>query len=682
MDEVALLRVVVKSIFFQDRSAGGGSTLSQQIAKNLYPRRSFGPFTMPINKLRESIIAYRLEKLYSKEDIITLYLNTVPFAENIFGIEVAAERFFNKSPSKLKVSEAATLIGMLKANNSYNPRKNPQRSLQRRNVVIEQMLKYGYISEGEAKLYKEEPLNLAYNLITYNEGPAPYLMEKLRPTLQAWCDNHYKDDKTIYNLYTDGLKISTTIDFDMQIAAEKAVVEQMKNLQSKFNEHWGDKLPWGNNQSVVQRAMKRSNRYKNLKSKGLSDDEITEVFKKPTSVSLFSWDGVKQVEMTPVDSIKYYLKILNSGFMAMDPNTGNLKAYIGGNDFRFFQYDHTLSKRQVGSTFKPIVYLAALEAGITPNTYFANEKKVYEEYNNWSPENSHEDYTGFYSMEGALAKSINTIAVDVMIKAGISNVIDLARRMDINYYLPEYTSISLDTTFVLLDKMVCVFAEIANGGKKVEPYCLKSIESNEGTMLEKFENKQSFEQLASNENCRILTQMLKSVVNEGTGTAIRNVWGIDTDFAGKTGTTQDQADGWFIGMTPQLVAGAWVGGEDPSIHFRNLGSGAGGQTALPIVGSFFSQVLNNNKFQKLKNSYFSLPSEESLAMLSIPPYREIMEVEKKGFFRELFGGRSREEKEELRVMEEKKDHEPKPAGQNERKPFWKSMKEVFKKKKQ
>jgi len=482
------------------------------------------------------------------------------------------------------------------------------------------MLKHGDISEGQAKLYKEETLNLAYNLITYNEGPAPYLMEKLRPILQSWCDNHYKDDKTIYNLYTDGLKISTTIDFDMQIAAEKAVVEQMKNLQSKFNEHWGDKLPWGNNQSVVQRAMKRSNRYKNLKSKGLSDDEITEVFKKPTSVSLFSWDGVKQVEMTPVDSIKYYLKILNSGFMAMDPNTGNLKAYIGGNDFRFFQYDHTLSKRQVGSTFKPIVYLAALEAGITPNTYFANEKKVYEEYNNWSPENSHEDYTGFYSMEGALAKSINTIAVDVMIKAGISNVVDLARRMGINSDLPEYPSLALGTASVSLEEMVCVFAEIANGGKKVEPYCLKSIESNEGTMLEKFENKQSFEQLASNENCRILTQMLKSVVNEGTGTAIRNVWGIDTDFAGKTGTTQDQADGWFIGMTPQLVAGAWVGGEDPSIHFRNLGSGAGGQTALPIVGSFFSQVLNNNKFQKLKNSYFSLPSEESLAMLSIPPY--------------------------------------------------------------
>ncbi|MGE5447582.1 MAG: transglycosylase domain-containing protein [Bacteroidales bacterium] len=255
IDEVALMRVFVKSVLMQDHSAGGGSTLSQQIAKNLYPRRSFGPFTMPVNKLRESIIAYRLEKLYSKEDIITLYLNTVPFAENIFGIEVASERFFNKPPSKLKVHEAATLIGMLKANNSYNPRKNPKRSLERRNVVIDQMLKYGYVSEGEAKLYKAEPMELTYNLITYNEGPAPYLIEKLRPELENWCDDHTKEDNTVYNLYTDGLKIKTTINFDMQIAAEKAVAEQMKNLQNTFDEHWVKKTPWGKDQSVVMRAL-------------------------------------------------------------------------------------------------------------------------------------------------------------------------------------------------------------------------------------------------------------------------------------------------------------------------------------------------------------------------------------------------------------------------------------------
>ena len=686
IDEVALMRVFVKSILLQNRSAGGGSTLSQQIAKNLYPRKTFGPFTMPINKLRESIIAYRLEKLYSKEEIITLYLNTVPFAENIFGIEVASERFFNKPPIKLKVNEAATLVGMLKANNSYNPRKNPERSLERRNVVLEQMLKYGYISEGEAKLYKAEPMVLTYNLITYNEGPAPYMMEKLRPMLQTWCDEHLKDDKSIYNLYTDGLKVRTTLDFDMQMAAEKAVTDQMKNLQSLFDEHWLKNKPWGNDQSVVQRAMKRSDRYRYLKNKGLSQAKIKEIFNTSTSISLFSWDGPKQVKMTPMDSIEYSLKILNTGFMAMNPMTGELKAYIGGNDFRFFQYDHTLAKRQNGSTFKPIVYLAALKAGISPDTYFPNEKKVYEEYDNWSPENSHDDYTGFYSMEGALAKSINTIAVDVLIQTGISNVIDLAKRMGVKSELPEYPSLALGTASISLEEMVCVYAEIANGGRKVKPWYLKSIESNKGVMLEKFENVQSHEQLASPENCRIITHMLKSVVNEGTGSAIRQKWGIDADFAGKTGTTQDQADGWFIGMTPTLVAGAWVGAEDPSIHFRTLGTGAGGHTALPIVGHFFSKVLKISKFQALRSLRFESPSEESLAILSVPPYLEMLET-KGGFFRNLFGGRSKEEREELKLKEKAGNQPPsnqeaKPAERPAKKPFWKSMKEVFKKKKQ
>lgn len=684
IDEVALMRVFVKSILLQNRSAGGGSTLSQQVAKNLYPRKSFGPFTMPVNKLRESIIAYRLERLYSKDEIITLYLNTVPFAENIFGIEVASERFFNKPPSKLKVNEAATLVGMLKANNSYNPRRHPERSLERRNVVLDQMLKYGYISEGEAKLYKAETLHLAYNLITYNEGPAPYLMEKLRPELQAWCDNHLKDDQSIYNLYTDGLTVKTTIDFDMQMAAENAVSEQMKNLQALFSEHWVKNKPWGNDQSVVMRGMKRSERYHRMKTSGMAEDKILEVFNTPTSMALFTWEGPKQVEMTPLDSVEYSLKILNAGFMAMEPVTGELKAYIGGNDFRFFQYDHTLSRRQIGSTFKPIVYLAALEAGILPDTYFANERRVYEQYDNWSPQNSHDDYMGYYSMEGALAKSINTIAVDVMIQTGIDQVIDLAKRMGVNSEMAPYPSLALGTASISLEEMVCVYAEIANGGRKIKPYYLVSIESAQGVMVEKFENIQSHQQLASPENCRIITQMLKSVIDEGTGIAIRNKWGIVADFAGKTGTTQDQADGWFIGMTPGLVAGAWVGAEDPSIHFRTLGTGAGGHTALPIVGHFFSQVLHNSKFQAMRSSQFELPSEQSLAMLSVPPYLEMLEPEG-GFLRNLFGGRSKDERkqrEELELSERVSDQAAKSGDKPAKKPFWKRMKEIFKNKKQ
>lgn len=685
IDELALVRVFVKSVLLQNRSAGGGSTLSQQIAKNLFPRKSFGPLTMPVNKLRESIIAYRLEKLYSKDEILTLYLNTVPFAENTFGIEVASERFFSKPPSKLDVHEAATLVGMLKANNSFNPRKNPERSLDRRNVVIDQMLKYGYLTQEEAKLNKEEPLDLSYNLITYNEGPAPYLMEKLRPFLQTWCSDHFKEDQSTYNLYTDGLKVQTTLDFDMQMAAEQAVSDQMKNLQALFDEHWGGKMPWGNDQSVVQRAMKRSDRYRNLKKSGISDEQIKVIFNTPTSVSLFTWNGNKQAEMSPIDSIKHYLKILNTGFMAMDPHSGELKAYIGGNDFRYFKYDHTVSKRQVGSTFKPVVYLAALEAGISPDTYFPNEQKVYADYDNWSPKNSHDDYTGFYSMQGALAKSINTIAVDVLMQTGISNVVDLANRMGIESELPEYPSLALGSASVSLQEMVCIYAEFVNGGRKVNPYYLISIESNSGEMLEKFENIQPDEQLAQPENCRIITHMLRSVIDEGTGNAIRSKWGITSDFAGKTGTTQDQADGWFIGMTPSLVAGAWVGGEDPSVHFRTLGAGAGGHTALPIVGQFYSQVMSKSKFKNLKYSTFEQPSDESLAMLGVLSYREVLEITRKGFIHDLFGKKDQTSsgelvKKENAAQDQTKSEDAKQTDPKAKKPFWQSMKEVFKKK--
>jgi len=388
--------------------------------------------------------------------------------------------------------------------------------------------------------------------------------------------------------------------------------------------------------------------------------------------------------MTPMDSIQYYLQILNAGFMAMDPYSGELKAYIGGDDFRYFKYDHATSRRQVGSTFKPIVYLAALEAGISPDTYFANERKVYEAYDNWSPENSHDDYTGFYSMEGALAKSINTIAVDVLMKTGISNVVDLAKRMGIESDLHEYPSLALGTASVSLQEMVCVYSEILNGGHKISPYYLKSIESNSGVMLEEFHNVQSGEQVAQTENCRIITQMLKSVVNEGTGSSIRTQWGIDSEFAGKTGTTQDQADGWFIGMTPTLVAGAWVGGEDPSIHFGSLGEGAGGHTALPIVGQFYSQILHQSKFQKMRNGSFELPSEEDLALMNIPPYREVLDVGLKGFFHKLFGKKDDQKESDLKMQDksaqEQANAKDKPTAEPEKKPFWQSMKEIFKKK--
>ncbi len=684
IDEIALMRVFFKSILLQDRSAGGGSTLSQQIAKNLFHRKYFGPFTMPVNKIREAIIAYRLERVYTKEEILTLYLNTVPFAENTFGIEVASERFFSKKPIDLTVPEAATLVGMLKASNSYNPRKNPERSLERRNTVIDQMAKYKYLEETEAEHYKSMPLMLSYQLINYSQGPAPYLMERLRPQLLEWCSSHTKADGTPYNLYTDGLKIYTTINYDMQVTAEKAIEEQMAKLQDVFDEHWGGKDPWGNDKSVLDRAMKRSDRYRKLKEQGATDARIREVFNTETQITAFGWKGTSEVSMTPMDSLKHYLKFLNAGFLAMDPRNGELKAYIGGIDFRFFKYDHVLSARQIGSTFKPIVYLAALEGGMSPDKYFPNEQKVYEEYDNWSPKNSHDNYGGYYSMEGALSQSINTIAVDVLMQSGIENVVGLAHRMGITADLPEYPSLALGVASISLQEMLCAYSCMANGGKKVDPYFLVGIKDANGNELEMFPNNQSYDQVADAENCRIMTRMLESVINNGTGHAIRDTWGITGEFAGKTGTTQNQVDGWFIGMTPQLVFGSWVGGEDQTVRFRTINYGQGAYMALPIVGRFYSSICQMSKFRDITNSYFDLPSEDNLVKLDIPPYREILEVEHRGFSIGSIFGHKDDKKDQPEVREQKQPESEQVQDQenkeDDKKKLWKSIKNIFRKK--
>ena len=402
---------------------------------------------MPVNKLREAIIAYRLERIYTKEEILTLYLNTVPFSENIFGIELAAERFFNKIPSNLTVDEAAVLVGMLKANNSYNPRLHPKRSMERRNVVISQMVKNDYLTDAEGEVFKAKPLKLNYRRISYNEGPAPYFLEMLKPELEEWCRNNQKGNGDPFNLYTDGLKIETTISYDYQYYAQQSVKEYMKNLQGVFDAHWKSKDPWANEPSILQRAIKNTERYKQMAANGKSDDEISTAFNQKIQTTLFTWDGDKQVETTPLDSLKHYMRLLNTGFIAVDPDVGELKAWVGGIDFRYFKYDHVNSSRQSGSTFKPFVYLSAMENGLSPFEYYSNEQKVYEDYQDWSPRNSHDDYEGYYTMEGALAQSINTVAVDVLMQTGIDNVIETTQELGITSRLQEYPSLALGGFF-------------------------------------------------------------------------------------------------------------------------------------------------------------------------------------------------------------------------------------------
>ena len=671
IDELALLRVLVKSILLQNRNAGGGSTLSQQIAKNLYPRKNFSIFTMPVNKLREAIIAYRLEKIYSKDEILTFYLNTVPFAENTFGIETASERFFSKKPSQLKVNEAAAIVGMLKANTTYNPRTHPERALERRNVVIEQMVKYSYLTKAEGDFYKAEPLRVKYKVITYNQGPAPYFIEKLRPQLVKWCEENSKADGTPYNLYTDGLKIQTTINYDLQRYANIAVDEHMKQLQRVFDTHWKGRTPWGSNIGTLTRAISRSERYKSLAAKGVSKEQIDAEFKLKNTMSVFTWDGIQQKEMSPLDSIKHYLKLLNTGLLSLDPFSGEVKAYVGGIDFRYFKYDHTVSKRQVGSTFKPIVYLAALEDGIAPDTYFPNEQKVYGAYDDWSPRNSHDSYGGFYSMEGALSESLNTIAVDVLMQTGIRDVINVARDLGISSDLPKYPSLALGVASISLEEMVCAYAAFANSGRRIMPYYLVSISDENGNVLESFTNGQDTEPVMDSENCKLITHMLKSVVRTGTGSIISSIYGIDSDFAGKTGTTQNQSDGWFVGMSPNLVTGVWVGAEDPSIHFRTITYGQGGYMALPIVGKYYHKLYRDAKFKDWKSLMFDPPSEELLAKIDIPQYKEALNIEKKWFdLGKIFGKNNKDEKPKV-----PKQQEPKTE-----KKVWEKIKDIFKKK--
>lgn len=674
IDEIALARVFVKSILMRNSSAGGGSTLSQQIAKNLFPRVDFGLLSLPINKLREGIIAYRLERIYSKQDILAMYLNTVPFAENIFGIEVASERFFSKKPANLDVPDAAVLVGMLKANNYYNPRTHPERAKGRRDVVIGQMLKNEYITEQEAETYKAKPLQLKYRVISYNQGPAPYFLEKLKPQLIEWCENNTNEKDEPYNLYTDGLKIKTTIDYNMQFYAQQSVKEYMKNLQNVFDNHWKSRDIFKENTDIIKSAITNEAGYKNQSEAGISYNEVLKQYnvKKPTT--LFTWDGLKDENISRLDSLKHYLKLLNAGFLAIDPQQGTLKAWIGGIDYRFFKYDHVTAPRQTGSVFKPFVYLAALENGVAPDKYFANELKVYEDYQDWAPRNSHDEYGGYYSMKGALAKSLNTVSVEVLMDAGIPNAINVAKNLGISADLPDYPSLALGVASISLKEIVEAFAGIVNDGKPVQVHYLLEIADRNGKILETFKYEVENKPVVSSENCRAIINMLEAVVNEGTGRGIRTIYNIGGDFAGKTGTTQNNSDGWFIGITPNLVTGCWVGADDPRVHFRTTTYGQGAYMALPIVGKFFNKTYNDPKFAALMNTSFTPPEPELLALLEKPTYMEVLEMERWGFnLADIFKRKDKEDK--LQQRQKPDEQTTKKKGR-----IWSKIKNIFKKK--
>ena len=622
IDLRAWVRVFLRTVLLQDEGGGGGSTISQQLAKNIYKRKRYRVLSIPINKIREMFIAKRLESVYAKDELLGLYLNTVPFSRNIYGIQVASKQFFNTTPAEIKVEQAATLVGTLKANTYYDPVKNPDNALKRRNTVLTQMKKYKYITTSECDSLKKIPLVVDYKGENRTKGLATHYRAFIRKLVEDDLEYYHKHDGSSYNLDTDGLKIFTTLDSRMQMYAEQSMKEHLTRLQKDFDNHWKGKKAWGDDK-VIFNEMKKTRRYKRLKERGLSEADIKKNFEVKRNMTVFTWKGEMERKMSPMDSLKYYFTLLNSGFLAMEPQSGNVKAWVGGNAFKYFQYDHVIqAKRQVGSTFKPIVYAAALQSGVQPCEYIHNRLVEYTDYENWRPENSDGEYGGVYSMKGALTKSVNSVAVDLIMRAGIDTVRHLAQQMGITSDIPRAPAIALGAVDVSLFDMVKVYGTLANKGLRPEPKFLLRVEDNEGNIIIDYEEDErgSMERVLDEQYALMMTEMMQSVVDSGTARRLRVTYNFTNDIAGKTGTTQSHADGWFIGFTPNLVAGVWVGAESPKVHFRTIRLGQGANTALPVWGKFMTKTLKDKRFQHIKNAKFDDLSVDMEWSMNCPPY--------------------------------------------------------------
>ena len=604
VDITAIGRVIWGLATFSPK--GGGSTISQQLAKNLFPRsKDASKIEIVIQKLKEWVIAIKLERRYSKDEIIAMYFNKFDFLNLAVGIKSASRVYFNKKPDSLKIEEAALLVGMCQNPSFYNPLRRPDTTLHRRNVVLSQMLKYDYITKSQFDSLKIIPLNLNYQKVDHKEGIATYLREYLRQKLTDWCKEHTKPDGSTYDIYKDGLKIYTTIDYRMQKYAEEAVSEHMKNLQKEFFKHWkGIKnAPFDREltpemvEQIYDQSMKRSDRYFSLKRAGLSADEIKKNFNTPTEMTVFSWNGDIDTTMTPLDSIKYYKHFLRCGIMAMNPQTGYVKAYVGGINYKHFQFDHVMvSRRQVGSTFKPFLYALAMQEGeFTPCTKVPNVPVSFdmgEEEPLWTPKNSDDKHEGeMVTLKWALANSVNYVSAFLMKRYGPDAVIQLARKMGVKGDIPAVVSICLGTPELTLYEMVGANSTYANKGTYVEPILISRIEDKHGNVIEQFTPHKN--EAMSEKTAFLMLQLMKGVVQSGTGGRLRYRFGLNNPIAGKTGTTQNNSDGWFMGITPDIAAGVWVGAEDRSIHFRSTDLGQGASMALPIWGIFMKKVYSD-----------------------------------------------------------------------------------------
>ncbi|MDH7913564.1 transglycosylase domain-containing protein [Winogradskyella sp. SYSU M77433] len=642
IDNISLIRVFVKNLILQDKSAGGGSTITLQLAKNLYGRKNYAMFSMLINKFKESIVAKRIEEIYSKEEILTLYLNTVPFSDNTYGIESASLKFFNKSVKELSKNEAATLVGTLKANSYYNPRLHPERCEGRRNVVLSQMVNYGYLSNDSLDYFQNQKLELDYHSYNHDLGLAPYFREEVKKQLLKLLDSIKSPEGETYNLYRDGLVVHTTLDYQMQEYAEEAMKSHLEKLQSDFEASFGKNTPWKGNSQILKSAIAKLPLVKKYKEDGLSDTQIMDSLNVKRNVELFGWKGDTIKNISVVDSLQHYLKFLNTGMLSIEPSTGAVRTYIGGIDYRFFKYDHvSQSERQVGSTFKPFVYTAAIEDGLDPCTYFSLNKVTYTDYDDWTPSNSgskEEDPYINYTLENALSNSVNTIAVKVLDKVGIPKVIEQAEKLNITQELPDKPSLALGVAEINLKELTGAYASYVNNSKSVKPFYITKIEDKNGNVIANFEPEISKDQAYNDYTRQVMLEMMKSTVNSGTASRLRSTYGLRNDIAGKTGTTQDNKDGWFVALTPDLVTITWVGNDNHSIGFKSTGLGQGANSALPIFAKFYQKLNNDSDYKSITNARFEKASSEVIEDLDCEPEK------RDGFFKRLFKKKNKKKK--------------------------------------
>lgn len=629
IDARSLVRAIVKM-----GKGGGASTITQQLAKMQFHQEesqtaSFGERVF--QKLKEWIIAIRLERLYTKEEILALYLNKFDFTYNAVGIKSSSKVYFSTTADSLKVEEAAMLVGMCQNPSRWNPIRFPENALKRRNIVLFQMEKNGFLTKQQYDSLKTLPLVTKFNPETHNEGHGMYFREYLRDNyLKKWCAEHLKPNGQPYDLYRDGLKIYTTIDSRMQVYAEEAMTQHMTDLQGQFDKALKNKknapFSWkvkpDEIENIMNSAKKRSERYKNMTKAGASEDEIEKAFVTPTEMTVFSWKGDIDTTMTPLDSIRYYKGFLQAGFMAMEPQTGYIRAWVGGINFRHFKYDHVKeSRRQVGSTFKPFVYALAIQEGWSPCDQIPNVKTCIPTESadkEWCPENSDNKLNGqMLTLKKALANSVNYVTAYIMKQFGPAAVVEFARNVGVTSPLDPVPSLCLGTADISLYEMVGANSTFANKGTWIEPTFITRIEDRNGKVLEEFIP--SSREVMSEEKAYLMVSLMEGVVSSGTGVRLRYKYNLNTPIAGKTGTTQNNSDGWFIGLTPELVGGAWVGGEDRSVHFDNTSEGQGASMALPIWAYFFQRVYADKSIRISKGA-FEKPKRKMLMDLDCSKY--------------------------------------------------------------